>query len=520
MIRTSERRTRHVPAAWRGIRLTRLDARPDPDASAESVIVPAGWDPAGAEGFAALRRSARQESVIAAASAWIDPIAEAALAAGMPDAGAIAADLHRALSLRRAAPSASIWQGETDADSPPGFVINLARFHDAETGFDIAGFAATVDLAVRSLALARPDAPALAIGMADLALLLARLGLDYGSQEARAVAACLAGMLAATADAASARRFAGAMAPGHPIAPRHRIALPPLPERCAIPGLAEAAGAARQQAESLGWRHHRAVTGILPPGPVEALLGVTTIGIAAPFSSLDAEGSLARWAADRLAASGRTAEQALAQALAGADPFGVPDRIARLAMREAVAPFFAIMSDAQADLPLARPAVAYERLPARRNGYTQKASIGGHKVFLRTGEYPDGRLGEVSIGLTRESAAFRALMEAFGTAVGIGLQHGVPLDAFVDAFAFTRFGAAGKVEGDAAIAEATSVLDYVMRHLAITYLDRQDLATVESAAVAAPEPQSDAPPREEGELPLELPSTPPRLGRPVLKLVG
>ena len=517
MIRTTERRSRAVPAAWRGIRLTRLAAQPDPDAPPEPAIVPAGWDVAGAEGLVALRRSGHHESVIDAAAAWIDPIADAATAAGVPEAASIAEALHRLLCLGRAAPTASIWHGGTAKDgAPPGFVLNLARFHDAETGFDIDGFAASVDLAVRSLALARPEAPALAVGMADLALLLAKLDLDYGSAEARDVAACLAGMLAATADAASARLLAGAMAPGH------RIALPPLPERCAIPGLAEAAAAARQQAESLGRRHHRAVTGILPAGPVEALLGVTTIGIAAPFSALDAEGNLARWAAERLAAAGRKPEQALAKALGGADPFGVPDRTGRLAMRESVAPFFAIMPDAQTDLPLAKPAVAYERLPARRTGYTQKASIAGHKVFLRTGDYPDGRLGEVSIGVTRENAAFRTLMEAFGTAVSIGLQHGVPLDAFVDAFAFTRFGAAGKVEGDDAIAEATSVLDYVMRHLAITYLDRQDLATAEAAPAATPATENEAAAREGGELPLDLPAAPapPRRGRPVLKLVG
>ena len=366
MIRTSDRRARSVPAPWRGVRLTRIEVEADADGPTEAAIIPVDWGATEAAGLLALRRAPSRESAIDAAADWIDPIAAAAETAGMPEAATIAEDLHRAVIGRRAAPCAAIWQGVEDTQTPPGFVINLARFHDAETGFDVAGFAESVDLAVRSLALARPEAPVLAVGMADLALLLARLDLDYGSAEARDVAACLAGMLAATADAASARLLAGAMAPGY------RIALPPVPERCVVPGLAEAAAAARQQAESLGRRHHRLVTGILPAGPVEMLLGVRTIGIAAPFSALDAEGNLAHWAAARLAASGRKPEQALAEALAGADPFGVPDRTARIAMREAVSPFFAIMPDAQAGLPLAKPALAHERLPARRGGRNPK----------------------------------------------------------------------------------------------------------------------------------------------------
>jgi ribonucleoside-diphosphate reductase alpha chain len=119
-----------------------------------------------------------------------------------------------------------------------------------------------------------------------------------------------------------------------------------------------------------------------------------------------------------------------------------------------------------------------ERLPDRRTGYIQKAVVGGHKVYLHTGEYKDGRLGEIFIDMHKEGAAFRSLMNNFAIAVSVGLQYGVPLDEFVDAFTFTRFEPAGLVRGNAAIKNATSILDYIFRELAISYLDRFELAHV------------------------------------------
>jgi ribonucleoside-diphosphate reductase alpha chain len=116
------------------------------------------------------------------------------------------------------------------------------------------------------------------------------------------------------------------------------------------------------------------------------------------------------------------------------------------------------------------------RLPSRRKGYTQKAVVGGHKVYLRTGEYEDGGLGEVFIDMHKEGAAFRSLMNNFAIAISIGLQYGVPLEEFVEAFTFTRFEPSGIVEGNDAIKMATSILDYLFRELAISYLDRGDLA--------------------------------------------
>jgi len=122
-----------------------------------------------------------------------------------------------------------------------------------------------------------------------------------------------------------------------------------------------------------------------------------------------------------------------------------------------------------------------ERLPNRRKGYTQKAVVGGHKVYLRTGEFDDGRLGEIFIDMHKEGAAFRAMMNNFAIAISIGLQYGVPLEEFVDAFTFVKFEPAGMVQGNDAIKNATSILDYVFRELAVSYLGRADLAHVDTS---------------------------------------
>ncbi len=119
------------------------------------------------------------------------------------------------------------------------------------------------------------------------------------------------------------------------------------------------------------------------------------------------------------------------------------------------------------------------RLPQRRKGYTQKAVVGGHKVYLRTGEYEDGQVGEIFIDMHKEGAAFRSLMNNFAIAISIGLQYGVPLEEFVEAYTFTRFEPSGMVEGNEAIKMATSVLDYIFRELAVSYLGRHDLAHAE-----------------------------------------
>ena len=124
------------------------------------------------------------------------------------------------------------------------------------------------------------------------------------------------------------------------------------------------------------------------------------------------------------------------------------------------------------------PATIRHRLPKKRRGFTQEARVGGHKVFLRTGEYDDGSLGEIFIDMHKEGAAYRSLMNCFAISVSMGLQHGVPLESFVEQFTFTRFEPQGPVEGHPNVKFATSMIDYVFRVLGVEYLKRYDFAHV------------------------------------------
>ncbi len=151
-------------------------------------------------------------------------------------------------------------------------------------------------------------------------------------------------------------------------------------------------------------------------------------------------------------------EEALVDAVASGDP--------------------AKVAETMAERVVIRYQARRNRLPGRRTGFTQKASVGGHKVYIRTGEYDNGSVGEIFLDMHREGAAFRSLMNCFAIAVSLGLQYGVPLEEYVDAFVFTRFEPSGMVGGHDRIKMATSVIDYVFRELAITYLDRDDLAQV------------------------------------------
>jgi len=136
------------------------------------------------------------------------------------------------------------------------------------------------------------------------------------------------------------------------------------------------------------------------------------------------------------------------------------------------------------------------RLPHRRGGYTQKAIVGGHKVYLRTGEYEDGSIGEIFLDMHKEGAAFRSLMNNFAICVSLGLQHGVPLEEFVEAFTFTRFEPNGLVQGNRTIKMATSVIDYIFRELAINYLGRYDLAQIQQEDLRSSSIGNSSPPPE------------------------
>ncbi len=498
-----------TPRSWHGVRLRRLAASADPDMDERDVALPASWDDTAAAGLAALAPGNGPVSLPIAAETWIRPIAEQAVQAGMePSFGD---RLHWLLQLRRGAPSASVWQRRPDPN--PGFVLNLPAFIDSAGIFDCAAFAEAVETAIIALSFAAPASARLSVSMADLAGLLCTLGIDYASDDARQIARALAAILRGRADIASGRlaRLKEAIRP----AP---MDWPAPPTTTAVPGLAEAARAARLQALAVEGLRHIATTAITAAGPAEALLGVETAGIAPAFSPLSGTGGLSKAARAWLAAKAMTAEEALATAIGGGTAIPVHGTADHALMHDAVAPFIEAMPARPAELGRPLPVAPRRDLPARRSGYTQKASVGGHKLYVRTGEYEGGALGEIFIALHKEGPAFRGLMDNFAHAVSIGLQHGVPLAAFVEAFTFTRFGPAGTVEGDPAVRQATSLLDYAFRHLAANYLGRSDIPEAE---IEEPDTVGQGARDASPLLPLELPAeASPRARRRALRVIS
>jgi hypothetical protein len=488
-----------IDKSWHGIKQAEFAAEADPDGPPVRVRLPAAWGQAAADGLAGMFPGESFVDLITKMEAWIAPVAAQAAAIGLT--GTMAADFHEILAQRRGAPSGS-----------DGFVFNPGAFLDETLAFDAAAYGDAVELAVTALTLAAPGAHRLNIGFTGLNLFLTRLALDYESEPARGVAAALAALTTARADLASARLLARGSAPGYPIAPGGV-----LPRNGAVPGLLDAAMAARQAALAAGTRRHEATSGFAADPAAEALLGAETINFAPPASALNDAGGLAEWARARLAVRGISAEAALAAMLAGETPLNPPRPAAHLAMHDVIAPHMHAMPARPLPLPAPRRQAAREMLPPRRSGYTQKASVGGHKLFLSTGEYANGRLGEIFIALHKEGPAFRGLMDAFSVAISLGLQHGVNLEDYVEAFTFTRFGPAGVVEGDPAVAQATSMIDYVFRNLAVNYLGNHELApaTVESADTLGGGAADRSP-----LLPLDLPAPAPRERRRAFKLVG
>jgi ribonucleoside-diphosphate reductase alpha chain len=490
--------------AWQGVRMRRTTGAAHPEAIEREVTLPAAWDDRAADALAALVPEGGAVALAAAAERWIRPIAERAREAGI--AAQVGERLHQLLLLRRGAPGPGIWGGVRDSEAD--FVLNLAAFQDGAGGFDAAGFAEAVEAAVIALSVAVPEAERIKVGIADLAGLLAALGIEYDSGAGRDVACAVAAVLRGRAEAASAAM--GSIFGARAV----RRDWPPPSATCVVPGLARAALEAREAAFGVAGLRHAAVVGIGLPGPAEAVLGVETGGIAPPFGLVLEDGGLTQTARALLAARGMSAERALAAMLAGEQPLAVPGVAAHAAMHDAVVAFVPDMPARPEAIETRRSGTVRQELPQRRSGYTQKATVGGHKLYLRTGEYEDGRLGEIFIALQKEGSAFRGLMDSFAAAVSLGLQYGVPLEAFVEAFTFTRFGPAGAVEDDPAVKQATSLLDYAFRHLAANYLGRVDIpeAEPEEEDTVGRGSRDHAP-----LLPLELPS--PRARRRGLRVV-
>ncbi|MBB3172680.1 hypothetical protein FHR90_000494 [Endobacter medicaginis] len=512
---------------WRGVRLRRLRIGADPDAPRRDVRIPALWDDDAGAALAALAPGEGAADLPEVVDGWALALAERT---EPHDPGPIACALADAILCRRFAPDAACWRGA----APRGFSLRLSAFTGGETAgaggtFDLAGYEAALALIARLLPGGTEGGGQLRL--TDLDAALAGLGLAYDSAAARASAAALAAIATA--------RLAGAEAADAPV-PRDSSpfaevfhdAPAPLADAAARAWRSASAAPARRTGRSA--RH----TTVARPDAVdpaetaiEALLGVEARGIAPVFAPVAPDGSLRRSTLARLAAASMTPEQALARMLSG-DPaplVGEPRRRApaHLAMHAAIAPFLDLappkpLQQFELDLPpgeAAAPAGRPRRreLSARHKGFTQKVTIGGHRLFLRTGEYDDGSLGEIEVLPAREGAALRGAIEAFAQAVTIALQYGVPLDAFVDGFAHARFGgSAGPVEGDPQIAQASSVPDYVFRTLAAHYLGR----TIADPSAEATEGETPLLPMA---LPIEPPVPPPpgrRRGRPSLRLVS
>ncbi len=313
---------------------------------------------------------------------------------------------------------------------PDGFALNLARFH--EPGFGVDGAALTA--ATRAIGAATTYLGGGTLVLCDLDGLLALERLDYAAPAARAFAVDVVRHVADI---------------GSKLTVRARL-----------------------------------------PGPTEALLGAETGGVAPAFSPLRPDGGLSRAAQARVAGAGMTTEAALAAVLAGTDLFAPPSDAARTAMHAALSPCMTLPKPLPA-LPL--PETRRE-LPSHAAGLARRVTIGGQRVFLRTGDYADGRPGEVTITVPQASPAARGWAEAFGHVLSLGLQHGVPVEEVALALANVRFGPAGAVEGDAAIRRATSPADYLARALAAAYAPH----------LALPEPDHEAN-EEPPLLPLEMP---------------
>jgi hypothetical protein len=483
--------------SWHGIKQVALSAAADPDAPAVTVKLPAAWGQNAANALAAILPGKKSIDIAQAAEGWIAPLAAQD---GLSEA------LHTLLATRRGSPSGDIWRQKAGAQ--PGFTFNLSAFMDDAGEVDLAALGNAARLAVRALTLAAPAARKLNIGFTDLNLFLTRLGLDYDSDAARDLAVTLTAYIGAEADIASAALATGA---------GQRIIALPLPADGILPGLKQAAMTAQAKALRAGLRRHESLLGFGCEPEIEALLGAETLNFAPAVSPLNAEGQLSLWARHHLAAKGLSAETALAGLISGEAVFPPARPAAHEAMYDALAPLVATMPMRPATPAPARRKSSRARLPARRSGYTQKVSVGGHKLFLSTGEYANGQLGEIFIALHKEGSAFRGLMDAFAIAVSIGLQHGVNLEDYVEAFTFTRFGPSGTVEGDTAVPAATSMLDYVFRNLAVNYLGQTNLApaNVEPADTVGDGAAERAP-----LLPLDLPTPAPRERRKALKLVS
>lgn len=463
------------------LRSARISVDPDIGPLGQ-VTLPVTWDDAAARAMLDLSMSQDALTFEDAVKPWLTMIQ--ANADSDADRCKNFLDL---LTQRKLAPTATFWQGQHDRQG--GFIVNIASFCGPDV-FDGHGYVAALRLVCDTLRQIHsgagiqfngelplfdlPEEPALTVTSSEDPILprragtllltnidaaLAALGFDYDSDIGRD-AACYVAWLTTSV----ARQNAGP------------VPLPPV--SCPIAGLAEVGEQIRDEidhADASLPSKPLIETGFSAPGPIDCILGVDSCGFAPIFSPLHENGTLRESTITRLAYKGFTPETALAAAFSGQTPLSQPDLTSHLAMHRALTGFVDRMPARPDPTLTLTPQSRLERgqrriLPHRLNGVSLRVSIGGQRLYLRTGEFDDGTLGEVTINAARGNSMVKGLMDSFNQAVSIGLQYGVPLDVYVDQFAYSRYGIGGTVEGDATANHASSITDYVFRSLSETYL--------------------------------------------------
>ncbi|MXV45105.1 vitamin B12-dependent ribonucleotide reductase [Saccharibacter sp. 17.LH.SD] len=453
-----------------------LQISTDPDSNMlRSVTLPSAWGDAAAQALAQLTiTSDGPVRLSSEAARWVDLIDATPPLSGTPkETPPVGRSLSCLLLMRHMAPNRALWQRLPDEQ--PGFVLRLSGFVQ-EGIFSPEHFVACLKLAcdsLRRLSIAHhaersgelplfddvktaqtTQPPAGILLLTDLDACLAAVGLDYDSDAARQMAQAIAGLTRVVARAGT-------------VTPAPLFSCPAFPEfeHTAV-SITTAIGNTANLAPL--------ETGFSSPGPIEALLGVEACGLGPIFSFLDEQGHLRNSTTNRLAHRGLTPEKALALALDGVRPLPQPDGHSHERMQNSLVglcDYLPPRPEPETEDAITRLERGVRRpLPTRQSGFSQRASIGGHRIFIRTGEFEDGSLGSLTLTPPRESPMARGLMECLGQAVSIGLQFGAPLKAFVDQFAYTRFGPCGTVEGDPTTTYATSVVDYTFRALSEAYL--------------------------------------------------
>lgn len=456
-----------------------LQTSTDPDSAAlRAVTLPSVWSDDAAQALAQLAPAEGGPVRLASEAArWVEMIESTPSLPHMPqDAPPVGRSLSCLLLMQQMAPNRALWRN--DPDGQHGFVVRLSGF--VQDGiFATEHFAACLKLACDSLrrleAAQRPyrsgelplfddpppacmeDDPAGIILLTDLDACLAALGLDYDGKDGRTFARAISQLTRLIARSGTAEPMAAFSCPQFPDIEQAAIAI----------------SAATQSLSGLAMIE----TGFSAPGEIDALLDVESCGLGPIFSLVNGRGGLRTSTLNRLAHKGLSPEAALALALEGQSPLQPAGAEAHARMHEAVLPFcdhLPALPDPETDDMREKLGRGVRRpLPMRQGGFSQRASVGGHRLFMRTGEFEDGTLGSLSLTPPRESPMARGLMECFGQAVSIGLQFGVPLDVFVEQFAYSRFGACGTVEGDDVASYATSMLDYAFRALSDAYLGQR-----------------------------------------------